>query len=95
MTANNGDGKVSRGYGAAGDFGGKGRCTNDVEGSDAKEFFGVEYFLGFKDFGDNRDCAVYRVGDDEDKGIGTMCCDALGEVTDDAGIDLEQVCKKS
>jgi len=88
VSTDDGNAKLSRGC-AAGDFGGECRGADDVEGGDAKEFLGVEYFLGFEDFGNDGDSAVYGVGDDEDKGIGTVCGDAFGEVTDDAGVDLE------
>jgi hypothetical protein len=35
---------------------------------------------------------MYRVGDDQDVGIGRMLSGGLGEVADDRGVGVEQVC---
>jgi hypothetical protein len=91
MPTDDGDTELGGGY-DPGDFSGKGRGADDVEGGDAKEFFGVEYTVGFQDFGDDGDGAVDGVGDDEDEGIGTVLCDAFGELKDDVAVDLEQIC---
>jgi hypothetical protein len=91
VATDNRDAELGGGY-AAGEFGGKGRGADDVEGRDAKEFLGVEYVVGFQDFRDDGDGAVDGVGDDEDKGVGTILCDALGELENDSAVDLEQIC---
>lgn len=41
--------------------------------------------------GKDGDSRVDGVGDDEDKGLRAVLSDALGEITADAGVDLEEV----
>lgn len=38
---------------------------------------------------------AYRVGDDQDVGVGGSVSGGLGEVTDDGGVGVEQVCGRS
>jgi hypothetical protein len=84
------------------------RGTDDVEGGDTEEALGVVDALGLEDLGGDGDGGVdlrmsvlpmtrlcmstYGVGDDQDVGLGGVLSGGLGEVADDGGIGVEQVC---
>ena len=75
----------------AGELLGEGLGTHNVQGGHTEEALRVKDASGFEDLSGNRDGGVDRVGDNEDEGLGAELGDALGEVTDDAGVDLEEV----
>lgn len=90
VTANDGNGGLGRVL-LADDFGNKGFGADNVKGGDAKELLGVEDASGLEDLGSNGHGGVYRVGDDEDVGVGAVLSDALDEIADNASVDLEEV----
>jgi hypothetical protein len=90
VTADDGNGSLA-GVGLAGDLSNKGLCADNVEGGDTEKLLGVELAGGLEDLGGDGDSAVDGVGDDEDKGVGAVFGNTLHEVSDDAGVDLEQV----
>lgn len=75
----------------AGELLGEGLGTDNVEGGHTEEALGVKDASGFEDLSGNGDGGVDGVGDDEDEGLGAELGDALDEVPDDAGVDLEEV----
>ena len=50
----------------------KGGRTHDVEGSHAKETFGIKDAVFFQDFGDDGDGRVDGVGNNEEVGLGAV-----------------------
>ncbi len=50
--------------------------------------------FGLEDFGADGDGAVDRVCDDENVGIWGGVCDGFGEVPNDGGIGVEEVCER-
>jgi hypothetical protein len=90
VTANNGDGGLA-GVALAGDLSDKGLCTDNIEGGDTEQLLGVELAGGLEDLGGDGDSAVDGVGNDEDKGVRAVFGNTLHEVSDNAGVDLEQV----
>ena len=67
--------------------------AHHVEGRDTEKTLGVVGSFRFEDFGTDGYSAVDRVGDHEDVGVGGGVCDGFGEVTDDGGIGVEEVCR--
>lgn len=51
---------------------------------------GVKDTVLLEDFGDNGDCRVHRVRDDEDEGLWGVLRDAGGEVAHNACVDLAE-----
>jgi hypothetical protein len=88
-------------------LGDEARGTDNVEGGDTEEALGVVDALGLEDLGGDGDGRVdlyrlararsetisqaYRVGDDEDVGLGGVLSSGLGEVADDGGVGVEEV----
>ena len=90
VTANDRNGGLA-GVALAGDLGNKGLCADNIESGDTEQLLGVELASGLEDLGGNGDSAVDGVGDDEDESVGAVFGDTLDEVSDDTGVDLEQV----
>lgn len=90
VTANNGNLQVG-GVLLTDDLGDEGLGTDDIEGGDTEELLGVELASAFQHLGGDGNGGVDGIGDDEDKGIWGVVCDALDDVAHDAGVDLEQV----
>lgn len=70
---------------------GEGLGTDDVQSGDTEETARIEDASGLEDLGGNGDGGVDRVGDDEDQCLGAVLGNALDQVADDAGVDLEQI----
>jgi hypothetical protein len=75
----------------AGELLGEGLGADNVEGGDTEETAGVEDAGGLEDLSGDGDGGVDGVGDDADEGLGAELGNALDQVADDAGVDLEQV----
>lgn len=90
VAADDGDGDGG-GVGLSGDGGDKGGGTDDIEGGDAKELLGVKDVVLLENLGGDWDGGVDGVGDDEDEGLGGELGDAGDQVTDDTGVDLEEI----
>lgn len=90
VTTDDGDGSLG-GIGQTGELLGEGLGTNDIQSGDTEEALGVEDTGGLEDLGGNGDGRVDGVGDDQDEGLGGELGDTLDQVTDNAGIDLEEV----
>lgn len=73
-------------------FGDKARSADDIESCDTKEFLWVVDTLALEDFGSDGNGAVYGVGDDKDAGVWAGVCCCFGEITDDGGVGVEEVC---
>ena len=90
-------------------LGDEARGTDDVEGGDTEEALGVVDALGLEDLGGDGDGGVdlicqillrviqieltYGVGDDQDVGLGGVVGAGLGQVADNGGVGVEQVCR--
>ena len=70
-------------------------CADNIEGGDAEETLRVVYAFGFEDFGADWDGTVDRIRDNEDIGIWSCVCNGFGEVPNDGGIGIEEVCERS
>jgi hypothetical protein len=68
-----------------------GRADN-IECGYAEEFLGVVDAFALEDFGSDGDGAVDWVRDDEYVGVWTSICGCFGEVADDRGVGVEQIC---
>jgi hypothetical protein len=90
VTTDDGDGGLA-GVGLASDLGNEGLCADNIECGDTEQLLGVELAGGLEDLGGDGNSAVDGVGDDEDKGVGAVFGNTLHEVSDNAGVDLEQV----
>ena len=90
VTSDDRDGELG-GIALARDRGDEGLSADDVQGGDAEQSLGIEGAGGFEHLGCNRDGGVDRVGDDEYVGFRSVLGHALDEISDDAGVDLEQV----
>jgi hypothetical protein len=90
VTTNNRNGGLA-GVALTGDLSNKGLGADNIESGDTEKLLGVELAGGLEDLGGDGDGAVDGVGDDEDKGIRAVFGDTLHEVSDNAGVDLEQV----
>jgi hypothetical protein len=90
VTADNGNGSLG-GVGQTRELLGEGLGANDIESGDTEQALGVEDASGLEDLGGNGDGRVDGVGDDQSEGVGAELGDTLGQVTDNAGIDLEEV----
>ena len=66
--------------------------AHDIEGGDAEEALRVVDALAFKDFGGDGDGAVDGVCDDEDVGLWASVGGGFGEVADNGGIGVEEIC---
>ena len=89
VTSNNGDGLIL-GVRAL-DLRNEARRTNDVESGDTEKGLWVVNATGLEDLGADGDGGVDRVGDDENLGLGGRFGNGLCEVTDDAGVRVEEV----
>lgn len=69
----------------------EGLSADNVEGGHTEEALRVKDASGFEHLSGNRDGRVDGVGDDQDEGLGGELGNALDEVADNAGVDLEQV----
>ena len=86
------DGDILVGWVGALVLGDEAGGAHDVEGGDAEKAGWIVGAGRFQDFGADWHSAVYRVGDDEDVGFGAGGCDGFGEVADDGGVGVEEVC---
>jgi hypothetical protein len=75
----------------AGDLSNEGLGSDDIKSGHAEQFLGVKDTGGLEDFGGDWDCGVDGVGDDEEIGLWTVLGGALDEITDDTGVDLEEI----
>ena len=66
--------------------------ADDVESGDAEEAGWVVGACGLEDFGADGHRGVDGVGDDEDVGVGAGGRDGFGEVPDDGGVGVEEIC---
>lgn len=103
------DGDVLGGGVGVLELGDEARGTDNVEGGDTEEALGVVDALGLEDLGGDGDGGVdlrcqilsrmievgltYGVGDDQDVGLGGVVGAGLGQVADDGGVGVEQVCR--
>lgn len=90
MTTDNGNGSLG-GVGQTGELLSEGLGANDVQSGDTEQALGVEDASGLEDLGGNGDGRVDGVGDDQSEGLGAELGNTLDQVTDNAGIDLEEV----
>lgn len=90
VTTDDGDASLA-GVALAGDLSDESLGANNIEGGNTEQLLGVELAGGLEDLGGDGDGAVDGVGDDENEGFGAVLGDALDEVSDDAGVDLEQI----
>ena len=67
-------------------------CSHNIKCGDAEEAGRVVGAGGLEDLGADGHRRVDRVGDDEDVGVGGGGGDGFGEVTDDGGGGVEEVC---
>jgi hypothetical protein len=75
------------------DLGDEAAGADDVEGGHTEELLGVVDTLGLEDLGGDWDGAVDGVGDDEELGLGGVLSGGNGEIADDGGVGVEQVCR--
>ena len=68
-------------------------CADHIEGCDTKKALGVVYSFRFEDLGTDRYSAVDGVRDHENICVRGGVCDGFGEVTDDGGIGVEEICR--
>ena len=65
--------------------------TNNVKGSDTEEALWIEDIGLLHDFGCNWDSGIDRIRDDKNICLWAMFCNPLDQVTDNTGVDLEEV----
>ena len=70
----------------------KAASAHHIEGCDTEKTLGVVGSFRFEDLGTDGYSAVDGVGDHQDVCVGGSVCDGFGEVTDDRGICVEEVC---
>lgn len=70
---------------------GEGLGANNVQGGHTKETLRVKDASVFEHLSGNGDSRVDGVGDDQNEGLGGELGNALDEIPDNAGVDLEQV----
>lgn len=90
VTTDNGHGSL-RGVLELRELLGESLGTNNVEGGHTKQALGVEDTSGLEDLSGDGDGGVDRVRDDKDGGLGAELGDTLDEITNNAGVDLEEV----
>ena len=90
MSAHDGDDEFGGGVSRR-DFCSEGRCTHDVEGRDTEKSLRIEDFVRFHDFGNDGDGRVDGIGDDEDECFGTVYCDSLCQISNDASVNFEEI----
>jgi len=91
MAPNNRDGDRSRKRVVSENLSDESRSTDDIQCSNTKDLFCVKnavFFEYLRNYGHSR---VNRIGDDEDKRLGSRYSDSGRKITDDPGINLEQV----
>lgn len=89
VATNNGDGLLS---GVSGlNLRDEAGSSDDIQSGDTKDLLGVVDTLGLEDLGNNGDSRVDGVGDDADLGSRSKLSNALGQITDNGGIGVEQV----
>ena len=75
------------------DLGDESRGADDVEGGDTEQALRVVDALGLEDLGGDGDGRVDGIGNDEDVGLGGSIGDGLGQVTNNGGVRVEEVCR--
>lgn len=90
VTTDDGNGSLG-GVGQTRKLLGEGLGANDIQSGDTEQALGVEDASSLEDLGGNRDGRVDGVGDDQSEGVGAELGDTLGQVTDNASVDLEEV----
>jgi hypothetical protein len=90
VATDDGDGSL-RGVGQTGELLGEGLGADNIQSGNTEQALGVEDASGLEDLGGNGDSRVDGVGDDQNESVGAELGDALDQVTDNAGIDLEEV----
>ena len=51
---------------------------------------GIENTLALEDLDDDWNSRVDRVRDNKNEGLGRVCCDAGGKITNDTSVDLDR-----
>lgn len=69
--------------------------ADDIQGCNAEETFGVVCAFCLEYLGADGDSAVDRVGDDQNVGIWGGVCDGFGQIPDDGGVSVEEVCERA
>ena len=69
----------------------EGLSADNVEGGHTEEALRVKDASGFEHLSGNRDGRVDGVGDDQNESLGGELGNALDEIADNAGVNLEQV----
>jgi hypothetical protein len=65
--------------------------TNDVQSGDTEESLRVECVVCLENLGSDGDGRVHRVGDDEDASLGAKLGTSGSQVSDDTGVNLEEI----
>lgn len=88
------DNNVLRGGVGALELRDEARGTDNVKSGDTEESLGVVDALGLEDLCGDGDGRVDGVGDDEEVGVGAVLGAGLGQVADNRGVGVEEVCSR-
>lgn len=90
VTTNDRDGGLGRVV-QAGELLSEGFGTDNIQSGDTEQALRVEDTGVLENLGGDGDGGVDGVGNDQSEGLGAELGDALDQITDDRGIDLEEV----
>jgi hypothetical protein len=86
------DNNVLRGGVGVLDLRDEARGTDDIKSGDTEHALGVVYTGSLEDLGSNGHGRVDGVGNDQDVSLGAVLSSGLGQVADDRGVGVEEIC---